>query len=61
LHEPQEANQFERKDQFRVEGKTVVLAFGLLSPNKGIEHVIEALPEILKQHPNVVYIVLWLL
>ena|GEM_PF-5180332 len=37
----------------------MVLAFGLLSPNKGIEHVIEALPEILKQHPNVVYIVLW--
>ena len=46
------------KDQFGVEGKTVLLTFGLLSPNKGIEHVIEALPEILKQHPEVVYIVL---
>jgi glycosyltransferase involved in cell wall biosynthesis len=46
------------KDQFGVEGKTVLLTFGLLSPNKGIEDVIEALPEILKQHPNVVYIVL---
>lgn len=46
------------KDQFGVEGKTVLLTFGLLSPNKGIEHVIEALPAILKQHPNVVYIVL---
>jgi glycosyltransferase involved in cell wall biosynthesis len=46
------------KDQFGVEGKTVLLTFGLLSPNKGIEHVIEALPTILKQHPNVVYIVL---
>ena len=46
------------KDQFGVEGKTVLLTFGLLSPNKGIEHVIEALPEILKLHPNVVYIVL---
>jgi glycosyltransferase involved in cell wall biosynthesis len=46
------------KDQFGVEGKTVLLTFGLLSPNKGIEHVIEALPEILRQHPNVVYIVL---
>src|SRR5204863_9319161 len=32
--------------------------FGLLSPNKGIEYVIEALPAILKEHPNVVYIVL---
>jgi glycosyltransferase involved in cell wall biosynthesis len=46
------------KDQFGVEGKTVLLTFGLLSPNKGIEHVIEALPAILKEHPNVVYIVL---
>jgi len=46
------------KDQFGVEGKTVLLTFGLLSPNKGIEDVIEALPEILKHHPNVVYIVL---
>ena len=46
------------KDQFGVQGKTVLLTFGLLSPNKGIENVIDALPEILKQHPNVVYIVL---
>jgi glycosyltransferase involved in cell wall biosynthesis len=46
------------KDQFGVEGKTVLLTFGLLSPNKGIEHVIEALPAILRENPNVVYIVL---
>jgi glycosyltransferase involved in cell wall biosynthesis len=46
------------KDQFGVEGKTVLLTFGLLSPNKGIEFVIEALPKILESHPDVVYIVL---
>jgi glycosyltransferase involved in cell wall biosynthesis len=46
------------KDQFGVDGKTVLLTFGLLSPNKGIEHVLEALPAILAQHPNVVYIIL---
>ena len=46
------------KDQFGVEGKTVLLTFGLLSPNKGIETVIEALPAILEKHPQVVYIVL---
>lgn len=46
------------KDLFGVEGKTVLLSFGLLSPNKGIENVISALPEILKKHPNVVYIIL---
>ena len=46
------------KDLFHVEGKTVLLTFGLLSPNKGIEHVINAMSTILKQHPDVVYIVL---
>src|SRR5258706_11911231 len=46
------------KDLFGVEGKTVLLTFGLLSANKGIENVIEALPAILKRYPNVVYIVL---
>jgi glycosyltransferase involved in cell wall biosynthesis len=46
------------KDEFDAEGKMVLLTFGLLSPGKGIEYVISALPEILKRHPNVVYIVL---
>ncbi len=46
------------KDQFGVEGKNVLLTFGLLSPNKGIEYAIEALPAILSEFPNTVYIVL---
>lgn len=46
------------KDLFGVEGKTVLLSFGLLSASKGIENVIAALPAILARHPNVVYIVL---
>src|SRR6266581_5344084 len=46
------------KDLFGVEGKIVLLSFGLLSANKGIENVISALPEILAKHPNVVYIIL---
>src|SRR5580704_11259227 len=45
------------KDKFATEGKSVLLTFGLLSPNKGIENVIRALPAILARHPNVVYIV----
>jgi len=45
------------KDRFGVEGKAVLLTFGLLSPNKGIENVIVALPHILSKHKNVVYIV----
>ena len=46
------------KAQFGVEGRMVLLTFGLLGPGKGIEYVIEALPEIVKRHPNVVYLVL---
>ena len=46
------------KELFGVEGKIVLLTFGLLSANKGIENVIAALPAILAQHPNVVYIIL---
>jgi len=45
------------KDKFGTEGKFVLLTFGLLSPNKGIENVIRALPAILTHNPNVVYIV----
>ena len=46
------------KDQFGVEGRLVLLTFGLLSPNKGIENVLKALPLILAEFPEVVYIVL---
>ena len=46
------------KDQFGVEGKQVLLTFGLLSPQKGIENVLQALPDVLKEFPNLVYIVL---
>ena len=46
------------KDQFGVEGRVVLLTFGLLSPNKGIENVLNALPDILAEFPEVVYIVL---
>jgi len=46
------------KDQYNVAGKQVLLTFGLLSPNKGIEYVIEALPAVLRRHPDVVYMIL---
>ena len=46
------------KGQFGVSGKKVLLTFGLLSPNKGIEHVLHALPDIVAEFPDVVYIVL---
>jgi glycosyltransferase involved in cell wall biosynthesis len=40
------------KDQLGVAGKSVILTFGLLSPDKGIEHVIDALPAILESYPD---------
>src|SRR5207247_5690563 len=46
------------KDQFGVEGRRVVLTFGLISPGKGIEHAIRALPEVVRVFPDLVYIVL---
>jgi len=45
------------KDLFGVEGKTVLLSFGLLSASKGIETVISALPDIIARYPDLVYIV----
>lgn len=46
------------KHQLGVEGKSVILTFGLLGPDKGIEYVIDALPAITRRFPEVVYIVL---
>jgi glycosyltransferase involved in cell wall biosynthesis len=46
------------KDQFAVEGRKVLLTFGLLSRNKGIENVLQALPSIIEKHPDVTYIIL---
>ncbi len=46
------------KDQFELEGRKVILTFGLLSPGKGIEKMIEAMPRIVEKHPEAVYLVL---
>jgi len=46
------------KDQFGVEQRKVVLTFGLLSPGKGIEFMIQALPKLVNDHPELIYIVL---
>lgn len=46
------------KDRFGWEGREVVLTFGLLAPNKGIETIVAALPTIKERHPNLLYVVL---
>lgn len=46
------------KDQFDVAGRKVLLTFGLLSENKGIEYALRSLPKVIERFPDVVYIVL---
>ena len=50
---------FGRSTQFKsklgFEGRDVLLTFGLLSPGKGIEAVIAAMPAIIEKHPNLLY------
>jgi glycosyltransferase involved in cell wall biosynthesis len=45
------------KKRFSCQGKSVLLTFGLLSPNKGLESVIQAMPCILASHRNVIYMI----
>jgi glycosyltransferase involved in cell wall biosynthesis len=46
------------KKRFKLEGRKMLLTFGLLSPNKGIETVLNALPEVVEQFPDITYVVL---
>ncbi len=46
------------KAKFGFDGKMIILTFGLLSPSKGIETVIDAMPRIIKSCPNAVYVIL---
>jgi glycosyltransferase involved in cell wall biosynthesis len=46
------------KAKMGFEGRTVLLTFGLLSPNKGIEVMIDAMPAVLASRPDAVYVVL---
>ncbi|SDD66651.1 Glycosyltransferase involved in cell wall bisynthesis [Sphingomonas sp. YR710] len=46
------------KGRFGFEGRRIMLTMGLLSPNKGIEHVIRALPGLVSKHPDLTYVIL---
>lgn len=53
---------FERSDTFRnhlgLSEKKILLTFGLLSPAKGLDMMIKAMPGIIERHPEAVYIIL---
>jgi glycosyltransferase involved in cell wall biosynthesis len=46
------------KARFSWDGRPVMLTFGLLAPNKGIETIISALPRVVENHPDLLYAVL---
>jgi glycosyltransferase involved in cell wall biosynthesis len=46
------------KKALGLEERTVLSTFGLLGPEKGIEYALAALPEVVRHHPNVLYLVL---
>src|SRR5271154_4439485 len=46
------------KAKFDFTGKMIILTFGLLSPNKGIENMLDAMPGIIESCPNAVYVIL---
>ncbi len=51
-------NQEKTKKEFKLERKKVLLTFGFIGRNKGIETVIKALPNVVENHPDIIYIVL---
>lgn len=50
---------FGREEEFKaklgLEGRTVLMTFGLLGPGKGLERVIEAMPSMISRHPQLIY------
>lgn len=53
-----EENLNVQKDMQKFQGRKLLMTFGLLSRNKGIETVIKALPELVKKHPEVLYVII---
>lgn len=51
-------NQEQCKKFFKLQNKKFLLTFGIISRNKGIETVIKALPKVIENHPDVVYMIL---
>lgn len=46
------------KDKYKLTGRTIITSFGLLTPGKGIETVLEALPQVIKLHPEIMYLII---
>lgn len=51
-------DQTAEKTYLGYEGKIILSSFGMISKGKGYEHVIEALPNIVKKYPNLIYLII---
>lgn len=64
VHIPHGIPEFSRgqsekfKENFDLSGKTMILTFGLLGPDKGIEYMVEAMGQLVSRYPDLVYVVL---
>jgi polysaccharide biosynthesis protein PslF len=46
------------KESLGLEGRLVASTFGLISNGKGIEYAIQALPEVIKKEPRIIYLII---
>jgi predicted GH43/DUF377 family glycosyl hydrolase/glycosyltransferase involved in cell wall biosynthesis len=53
--EPHGRHRFKAK--LGVQGRTIVSTFGLVDPRKGLQYMIEAMPEVVSQHPDALYLI----
>lgn len=45
------------KAKLGVEGRTLISTFGLVDPRKGLEYMVRAMPAVLAQHPDALYLI----
>ena len=53
-----EMRHVQAKMRLGYEGRTLLSTFGLISPNKGLEYALYALPQLVKDHPEVLYLII---
>ncbi len=58
IHQVSFSNPLEHKKNLKIEDHTILSTFGLLSRGKGIEHVLSALPKVIKKYPSILYLIL---
>ena len=58
IPEIQRVNKAAAKSSLDLDNRMALTTFGLINPNKGLEYAVEALPNIVASHPNIVYLIL---